>query len=59
MSVSVIFNLNFQFNQKFSKTAKYHRQLFNPSVIFSVIFNLNFQFNQNFLETRQITSTNF
>jgi len=51
--LSAIFNLNFEFNQKFSETAKYHRQLFNPSVIPSVIFNLNFS------ENRQITPTTF
>jgi hypothetical protein len=34
--LSVIFNLNFKFNQKFLETAKYHRRLFNPSVILSV-----------------------
>jgi hypothetical protein len=55
----VIFNLNFQFNQKFSETAKFHRSLFNPLVILSVIFNLNFQFTRKFSETRQITTTTF
>jgi hypothetical protein len=50
---SVIFNLNFEFNQKFSETAKYHRRLFNPSVIPSVIFNLNFS------ENHQITPMTF
>jgi hypothetical protein len=40
---SVIFNLNFEFNQKFLETVKYHQRLFNPLVIPSVIFNLNFQ----------------
>jgi hypothetical protein len=59
MIPSVIFNLNFQFNQKFSETAKYHQRLFNPSVISYVIFNLNFQFNQKFSETRQITLMTF
>jgi hypothetical protein len=43
---SVIFNLNFQFNKKFSETIKYHRQLFNQLVILSEIFNLNIQFNK-------------
>jgi hypothetical protein len=53
----VIFNLNFQFNQKFSETAKYRRRLFNPLVILSVIFNLIIHFNKKFSETRQITPT--
>jgi hypothetical protein len=52
MILSIIFNLNFEFNQKISETVKYHR-LFNPSVIPSVIFNLNF------LENRQITPMTF
>jgi len=56
---SIIFNLNFEFNEKFSETAKYHRRLFNLSVIPSVIFNLNFLFNLNFSENRQITLTTF
>jgi len=56
---SVIFNLNFEFNQKFSETAYYHRRLFNPSVIPSVIFNLKFLFNLNFSENRQITPLTF
>jgi len=56
---SIIFNLNFQFNQKNLKINKYHLWLFNPLVIFSVIFNLNLQFNQKFVETHQITSMNF
>ena len=59
MIPSVIFNLNFEFNKKFSETAKYHRWLFNPSVIPSVIFNLNFLFNLNFSENRQITPMTF
>jgi hypothetical protein len=53
MILSIIFNLNFEFNQKISETVKYHRRLFNPSVIPSVIFNLNF------LENRQITPMTF
>jgi hypothetical protein len=56
---SVIFNLNFQFNNFFSKTVKYHQQLFNLSVIPSVIFNLDFQFNQKISKTHQITPTTF
>jgi hypothetical protein len=42
MILSVIFNLIFQFNKKFSETAKYHQRLFNHLVIPSVIFNLIF-----------------
>jgi len=57
--LSVIFNLIFQFNKKFSETAKYHQRLFNHLVIPSVIFNLNFLFDQNFSETRQITPMTF
>jgi hypothetical protein len=49
----IIFNLKFQFNQKFSETPKYHRWLFSLSMILSVIFNLNFQ------KTPQISSTTF
>jgi len=56
---SVIFNLNFEFNQNFSETAKYHQRLFNPLVIPSVIFNLKFSFNLNFSENHQITPTTF
>jgi hypothetical protein len=59
MISSIIFNLNFQFNKKFSETAKYHRRLFNSSVILSIIFNLDFQFNQKISETCQITPTTF
>jgi hypothetical protein len=57
--LSVIFNLNFQFNKTISEIVKYHWQLFNPSVIPSVIFNLNIQFNQKFSETCQITPMTF
>jgi len=53
MILSIIFNLNSEFNKKISETAKYHRRLFNPSVIPSVIFNLIF------LKNRQITPTTF